>query len=542
MPWNNSHLFFRSFFEKNLLPAPAWKAFSGGGRPVRGVSTKGLKKVTGAGLPPRREAVARVKYPNASGWYYGGYDLLYCSRSAIIRLMLLLSFLERFTRTFVAEPFRQLADQTGWRRRTGKIDPFEFIISLVFGQLSASRQTLSSQVQALPEPVTRQALDQRFTPQAVEFLKASFAHVLAQTLDWSPAQPQAAALRASFGALYLLDSTGFDCPDTLKEIFPSCGGAGSAANIKVLLRYELIAGRLEPLQVLAGKRSDQGQSLRAAELLQANELQLQDKGFYDSKAWQAAGQRGAYLLMPLPHSLTLWLSPAPDQPEVLLDLAAALALSEADRVEWSGLQAGKEGHRAGPLRLVAFRLSESSAGRQRRGLRESMRTRGRTPSAKALQLAGWLLLLTNAPATKLPAAMMSYVYRLRWQVELIFRQAKSVLRLNKTESANPHRVQAEIWARLICAILLFSWHAQVSAECWRRHQCEASFEKLVRMTQHWGHALARAFLGGPAVLLQELRTLWRQLLVNARKGRQKSRPTTWENLFNLWLNLPPTPV
>jgi IS4 transposase len=169
-------------------------------------------------------------------------------------------------------------------------------------------------------------------------------------------------------------------------------------------------------------------------------------------------------------------------------------------------------------------------------LREGMRTQGRTPSAKALQLAGWLLLLTNAPAEKLPAKMLSYVYRLRWQVELIFRQAKSVLRLDKTESENPHRVQAEIWARLICACLLFAWHAQASAHCWRCYQCEASFEKLIRMMQHWGHTLARAFLDGPAALLQNLRTLWKHLLVNARKGRQKSRPTTWENLYNLWLS------
>jgi hypothetical protein len=450
--------------------------------------------------------------------------------------MLLTSFLEQFVRTFVAEPFRLIADQTGWRKRSGKIDPFEFIIPLVFGQMSASRQTLSSQAQSLAEPVTRQALDQRFTPQAAEFLKASFVHVMAQTLDWSAVHPQAEALRVNFSALYLLDSTAFDCPDTLKEIFPSCGGAGSSANVKVLLRYELIAGRLEPLHVLEGKRSDQGQSLKAAQRLLANELQLQDKGFYDAKAWNAAQQRGAFLLMPLPHSVTLWICAAPDQPEELLDLASSLEASLQDQVTWSGLHLGKKGHRAGPLRLAAFRLSPKSAQRRRRGLREGMRTLGRTPSAKALQLAGWLLLLTNAPEEKLPAAMMSHVYRLRWQVELIFRQAKSVLRLHKTESGNICRVQSEIWSRLICAVLLFSWHAHASAECWRRYQCEASFEKLIRMMQHWGHTIALAFLDGPDALLQKLRTLWRHLLPNARKGRQKSRPTTWENLFNLWLN------
>jgi len=456
--------------------------------------------------------------------------------------MLISSFLERFARTFVPEPFWQLARQTRWMQRQGKIDPFEFITSLIFGQMSASRPTLTSQAQSLSEPVTRQAIEQRYTPLAVEFFKASFAHIMAETLDWSPAHPQAQELRAHFAAVYLLDSTCFDCSESLQELFPACGGAGSAANVKVLLRYELIAGRLEPLHVLAGKRSDQGQALQAAERLLAEELQLSDKGFYDAKAWHAATQRRAFLLMPLPHSITLWPVAPAHEPETELDLAGALATSVENRMEWPALSLGTKGHRSVPVRLVAFRMSVESAARHRQGLRESMRKQGRTPTAKALQLAGWLLLLTNAPAEKLPSSMMSYLYRLRWQVELIFRQTKSVLRLDKSASENPHRIQCEIWARLSGAVLLFLWHAHASAECWQRHQCEVSFEKLIRLMQHWGLNVARALLGELDELLKLLRTIWQQILVNARKGRQKSRPTTWENLFDPWLKRPSIPA
>ena len=132
--------------------------------------------------------------------------------------------------------------------------------------------------------------------------------------------------------------------------------------------------------------------------------------------------------------------------------------------------------------------------------------------------------------------MMSYVYRVRWQVELIFRQTKSVLRLDKSESEDPSRIQCEIWGRLISAVLLFWWHAHANAESWRRHGREVSFEKLIRLMQQWGLTLARALLKGPAELLQELRTIWQQILKNGRKERQKSRRTSWENL-ELWLSL-----
>lgn len=446
------------------------------------------------------------------------------------------TFIERFTHTFLPEPFDLLARKTNWLKRRGKIDPFEFVASVSFGQLSASRPTLSSQSQSLTEPVTRQAVDQRFSPEAVEFFKASFAHIIAEIFDCSPAHPQAEQLRKHFSAVYLLDSTCYDCAESLKDLFPSCGGAGSAANVKVLLRYELIAGRLEPLDVMAGKRSDQGQALQTARRLQKGELELRDKGFYDAKAWNAAEEAGAFLLMPLPHSVTLHIISPGEAKEQRLDLAAALKATQADQVEWPQLRVGTPRHQAGPLRLVAFRRSPESAARYRRGLRESMRTQGRTPSAQALELAGWVLLLTNAPAQKLPSSMMSYVYRLRWQIELIFRQTKSVLRLDKSESEDPSRIQCEIWGRLISAVLLFWWHAHANAESWRLHGREVSFEKLIRLMQQWGLTLARALLKGPAELLQELRTIWQQILKNGRKERQKSRRTSWENL-ELWLSL-----
>jgi len=453
--------------------------------------------------------------------------------------MLLLSFMERFVRTFRPEPFRQLARQTLWSQRTGKIDPFEFLTSLVFGQMAAARPTLTSQAQSLAEPVTRQAVDERFNAHAVEYLQAAFHWVLAEVLAWAPTHPQASQLQAHFSALYLIDSTSFDCADSLAALFPACGGAGSPANVKVMLRYAVMAGHLEPLELLAGKRSDQGQALKVVEGLRANQLALLDKGFFTAEAWQAATRQGAFLLMPLPRAVTLWRPATPDQREQPVDLAA----SPDNQVNWPALLVGGPRHRAGTLRLVAFRLSPESAGRQRQGLRESMRKRGRMPTVKALELAGWRLLLTNAPADKLPTTMLSYVYRLRWQIELIFRQAKSVLRLDRSESENPHRIQTEIWARWIGAVLLFSWPAQASAECRQRYHTDASFEKLIRRMQRWGLTLARAFLAPAGDLLSLLRTIWKQIMTNARKGREKSRRTTWENLFNLWLDplIPKTP-
>jgi hypothetical protein len=109
-----------------------------------------------------------------------------------------LSFIDQFVRCLVPAPFIQLARTAQWLRRQGKIDAFEFLTSLVFGQLSALRLTLNAQAQGLAQPVTRQAIDQRYTPAAVVYLQSAFAYCLNQTLLEQTLPPDGSGVAPSF--------------------------------------------------------------------------------------------------------------------------------------------------------------------------------------------------------------------------------------------------------------------------------------------------------------------------------------------------------
>jgi hypothetical protein len=59
---------------------------------------------------------------------------------------------------------------------------------------------------------------------------------------------------------------------------------------------------------------------------------------------------------------------------------------------------------------------------------------------------------------RLPTSALSYLYRARWQVELLFKQWKSVFRLEVLPSKNPYRLPCEVGARLLAALLAGLWH------------------------------------------------------------------------------------
>lgn len=434
---------------------------------------------------------------------------------------------------------RQLAIQHGWQKRQGKISAFQFLYSAV-GQASALELTLAAQARTLSQPATRQALDQRYNPAAVGFFRAAFEDALARSLTWQTDSAMTTALQKHFRAIRIFDSTQLPCSEALAELFPGCGGGGSPSAIKVLLSYVYGASQLQLLEILPGKRSDQGLSSRACQEVGPGELGLFDKGFYKASSLAEIGKRGGYFLLPWPHGVQVRGLDAHGQ-RTLLDVAGHLRASTQAREQWSAVDLGQvPASRLSGVRLLAYRLPQASADRRRAQLREHCRTHGRQPSAQALELAGWLILLTNAPADLLPSTAASYLFRVRWQVELVFKQWKSVLRLQVLKSRNASRVQCELWARLLCALLTFVWHQHANAHCLEHHQSEISFLKLAKHLQQHGQTLARTLFSARERLQVEYRHLWKTILTLARKETQPSRPTTWENLCSHWLEVPTT--
>ena len=64
-----------------------------------------------------------------------------------------------------------------------------------------------------------------------------------------------------------------------------------------------------------------------------------------------------------------------------------------------------------------------------------------------------ILFLTNANLKKLPLRTIGQIYRLRWQIELTFKELKSFTELRKFLTGNANIVQGFIWAAF-CALLI----------------------------------------------------------------------------------------
>jgi DDE family transposase len=421
---------------------------------------------------------------------------------------------------------RQLAAATGFVRRARRLTGPAFAQVTVFGWLhdpAASLADLAGLAAHLGAAVCPSALDQRFTPAAAAFLQA----LLAQALSAADAQaaadggPAADDLLARFTGVYIDDSTTVGLPLALAEFFPGCGGSGGpTAALKVPLRLELRRGALAVSDLQPGRACDLASPLPHGPL-PAGSLRLADLGYYSLGAFQEYDLQGVYVLSRLPARTALF-----DAAGRRWKLHEFLQAQPGGRVE-AWVQVGSRWRLR--LRLLAWRVPPEVLAVRLRRLRQRAGKSGRPVSPAQEALAGWNVLVTNAPPELLGLREACVLARLRWQVELLFRLWKSGGHLDESAGRKPYRVLCELLAKLL-GLVVQHWALLAAGPPLRQSQQRAA--KRVRAA---AEGLAAA-LGALASLVAVLVELQKRLQQVVGKQRRRGKPAAFqlvENPFDL---------
>ena len=177
------------------------------------------------------------------------------------------------------------------------------------------------------------------------------------------------------------------------------------------------------------------------------------------------------------------------------------------------------------VRLLAQRLPGDKAEEARRRARRASRKKGHTARKESLFAAGYILLVTNLPAAMWTTKQVLALYRLRWQVELLFKRLKSILHLDRLRTKDPVLAQVYLLGKLVGALLLEEWTTDLTASGvvdW--------FEDTVRPVSPWRWMslwadMLRHAIRGPVTLLRLLAALphlARYLCDAPRKRRQQA--------------------
>jgi hypothetical protein len=415
------------------------------------------------------------------------------------------------------------ARETGFVQRQSPLSGSLFVQALVWTVYQLGSITLSA-VAAMAEEldprcrVSAQAIDERMTKAAVSFLQAMLLWVVQQTI---PQPTLVVPLLSLFSAVYLLDSTVISLPSALRSEFAGCGGDGSSAAAKCYLLLEWLTGRWEAVEWRDGKKADQNMGSLFVRGRPRGALWLMDLGFWNLGFLFLIEQAESFFLSRLYSQTVVSVRDSWGQLQ-RLELDRLLGRAPRERVFELAVYLGAT--QLLPARLVCVPLPPEVGNQRRRRARETARRQGRTPTQQLLRRLDWNLFVTNAPPRRLPTTTVAVVYRVRWQVELAFRLAKSEAGLERTNSEKPTRVLCELYAKMIALLLFSRLLALLDGYQYRRHSERAAWQRLRQKLLPWGRRL-RQGRG-----LSSLRALLEFIERRARRSKRRRYPTTQQRL------------
>ena len=296
------------------------------------------------------------------------------------------------------------------------------------------------------------------------------------------------------------------------------GGTGD--DWRLHLAYDLLAGRMHQVGVTDRRGGEHLERYR----WHAGEVIVADRGYGYRRSVATAVRQQADVVVRI-HPATFPLETEAGQP---FNVLGWLRQRGGSAREWHGW-CRWAGQRY-PVRLVAAKLAPTATRRARRRARRKAQKAGRTITTPTLAVAGWLLLITTLAAATWATADVLYVYRARWQVELVFKKMKQLLRLNQIRSKHRTSVEATVRA------LLIAWALQERTTTWLRALLRATASPESVVVSGW-------LLSGLGLetLRQQVQGRWSEARLQAclprlhrflcsrprRRGHQESTVRTW---------------
>jgi hypothetical protein len=227
---------------------------------------------------------------------------------------------------------------------------------------------------------------------------------------------------------------------------------GSGDDWRTHLAYDLYAGRMAQVQVTDRKGAEQLAHFE----LQATDIVVGDSGYGYRKHVAYAAEKQADVVLRICLA-TFPLEQADGQP---FDATAWVLTQPASVAEWSGWC--RIHTRRYRVRLIASKLPADKVAAIRKRKKRKAQKAGRRITRQTLQLAAWLLLITTLE-DRWSACDVLRLYQARWQIELVFKRLKQLLRVADLRCHDQAGVEATVRALLVAWALQEQLTAEMRA-------------------------------------------------------------------------------
>lgn len=362
-------------------------------------------------------------------------------------------FSRKFQEQFSNEFLKDQARFCGFQKRQRKVTPLAFINSLVYHCFTNAEISLNDHVIDLERKenivITKQSLNQRFTGTSVDFVKSlAEKQFREQIIDEGLKE----GVLKHWDNVYLHDSTQFALSGQMAKYFKGYGGAiKSESIIKIQHGYELKTGKLQVHQIGDAHSQDVTSGKQTLDCYKEGDLLLRDLGYFDLQSFGLLSQdNGAEYISRLKPKTTIF--ELNGERLDLKKLAGEMKKGNTSFIDKRVVIGAKE---KVEVRIIISLASHEVVKERLRKTNKHNKSKGCQTSEEYKQYAALNIYITNVGQEKLTTQQVLELYRLRWQVELLFKTWKSYYKIHRIKDCNCFRTLCYLYATLL--IIQVNW-------------------------------------------------------------------------------------
>lgn len=423
------------------------------------------------------------------------------------------------------------ARQSGFVKRKSKLTGSRFTNLMVFSNGNLAETSLLEMCQdyeySYGELLSKQSLDERFNEHSVVFLKMLIQEILSRHMPsdrFKDLLPDCKTIR-------IKDATSFQLPEDLQKVYPGSGGHTSKACLKIQFEYDLKSGNVLDLSIGPYTTTDLTNSYQTLESVNRQDLIIRDLGYIGLELLGKIKEKEAYFLNRIKSNISIWLK---DKNNCFseLDLITVEKQMRRSNVKTREFSVFLGSDKKISCRLIVECLPEENKAEKLRKAYVAAKRERRELGSYTISRIGMNLFVTNLKDEDVPKEQVWGLYRLRWQIELVFKVWKSVASVDKIKKAKRERIECHLYGKLLWVLLGWNIYWRITDHIKDKKKA-VSFNKMMKnLRKFCQHLKNRTFAKSNGVALN-IQTFVVNVLKNCMLEQRKKSLSSVDLIIRL---------
>ncbi len=381
---------------------------------------------------------------------------------------------------FYVRTINEIAIKIGFVKRQGKLEALTFVKAFVFGILNRSNVTVKEIAAICTDiqpglKITSSAIDQRLKMGALlmkEIFKRSMECATKQAIS-----VETVKILKQFNNVYVCDASTLSLPDKLAKKWKGLGGTNAKSALKIQVMFNILTKTYKKVDILDATENDAKYMTQIVKESKENDLTIVDLGYFDTAKFKEIEAKGAYFLSRVKTSTKYYVDHISKEGKFEKISILTLLKNSVNGILDTYVYIGGTKNNRILCRLVAVKLPEAIANERRRKANEAARKKGEAISKLQSEILGFNILITNAAEEMIPAEVICDIYRIRWQIELIFKSWKGINGIDKLGNVNSDCLDCVIYGRLAMLVLMSNMFAMLYNSMYKKFNRRISILK-----------------------------------------------------------------